>query len=743
MAGLKHQIEMVVGILVLVLGSVWAEPLSSVYSIRSLTPEEAEQARPVLLEGQVLQVTPPRNGFFVHDGEKGIYVRRPITKQKLDKLHPGEMVRVHGKTSAGWFSPEILATKVEHLGEEPLPETRPFYPHEIYSATIDCDWVSVRGRLISVNPFAGNRQANRSIMLEVEFNDTVLDVQAPYSEAAVEKLSDLIFQRVKFDAVAGTLYNNQRQIVGRIFYVNSADGFEVIDDYEPPGGVKSRPIHKLMRDGVNHRFPVGTHGVVTRVVGRDIFLRGEETCLKATVQAAAEVQAGDYVELEGFAVPRQINPTFLARSVKVVEQRPPPEPLILELNEKLRTEWKSMPDSSLNQELVSIEVQLVDVGKTFGVSAAQDESPDERILLCRYGSYLLEAKLPADVVLDDKLRAGATLRLTGICNLMRNEDMRWRLYIDWLWIQLRDANDIVIVAPAPWWTAERLLWVLGVGLGVLTLFLVWVALLRKTVDKQTGIIGKQIERETILDERQRIARELHDNLEQGLAGMAIQLRGALRLLELNMEKRLASIRSSIELAKENNPEKMEQHLEQAGKEVVADAARNQKAIKVVQGMLVYCGEESRSSILDLRGGILERMDFASALRETLEPLAQECGAKLDFSIKGDPRRLKQVAERNLLLITKEAASNAARHAEPARIGVEVGYSEQGFSLRIEDDGKGFRVDQLPNIGRFGLQGMHERINKLNGTIQVESALGKGTVITVKIAQTQEWELEES
>ncbi|VGO22432.1 Sensor histidine kinase LiaS [Pontiella sulfatireligans] len=724
-----------------VAGMAGADPLGTVYSIRSLAPEEAEQALPVLLEGQVLQVTPPKNGFFLHDGNKGIYVRSPVSKPKHAQLHSGEMVRVRGKTSPGWFSPAVVAEEVEVLGRQPLPETRPFNAHEMYSATIDCDWVSVRGRLISVKTFASGPKNSNSIMLELEFNDSVLDVQAPYSKASAEKLAGLIFQRVRFDAVAGTRYNNERQIIGRIFYVNSADDFEVIDDYEPPGGVKSRPINELMRDGVNHRLPVGTYGVVTRAVGRDLFLRGEKACLKATLPAASEVQVGDFVALEGFARPRPISPAFLARSVNVLEHKAPPAPVTLELNEALKAQWQLKPDSSLDQELVSIDVQLVDVGKTFGVSSGQDESPKERILLCRQGSSLLEAKLPADAVLDERLAPGAILRLTGICNLIRSEEMRWRLYIDGFWIQLRDANDVMILAPAPWWTATRLLWLLGIGLGVLALSLIWVAALRKTVDKQTGIIGKQIERETILDERQRIARELHDNLEQGLAGMAIQLRGALRLLELNMEKRLESIRSSVRLLKENKASELEQHLEKAGSEVVKDAARNRKAIDVVRSMLAYCSEESRSSILDLRGGVLERMDLSAALQETLEPLARECGARLDFLVKGEPRRLKQVAERNLLLIAKEAASNAARHAKPGRIGVELAYSGSGLALRIEDDGCGFSVDGVPKVGRFGLQGMHERINHLEGTIQVKSRLGEGTSIQVEIASVQKWEME--
>lgn len=100
-----------------------------------------------------------------------------------------------------------------------------------------------------------------------------------------------------------------------------------------------------------------------------------------------------------------------------------------------------------------------------------------------------------------------------------------------------------------------------------------------------------------------------------------------------------------------------------------------------------------------------------------------------------------MAERNLLLIAKEAATNAARHAKPSTLSVELVFADDVLSLRIVDDGQGFAVDHLPKAGRFGLQGMHERINQLNGSIQIKSALDKGTAVGLNIPSTKEWELD--
>ncbi|VGO11892.1 Sensor histidine kinase LiaS [Pontiella desulfatans] len=720
---------------VLISGTAFARaPITSIAAVRDLAPEMAEKGQPVRVEGQVLWVHPTGNGFFLRGGEVSIYVRQPRGGPAYSRFSPGEMVRVEGVSNKGFFSPSIYADSVELVGSEPLPEARPFHDFEFFSATIDCDWVWVAGRIVSMRVYSGGT-GGENITLAVQHNNSMLDVQIPQTEGAEEKVAELMFSRIRFNAVAGTQFNMNRQVVGRTFFVNSVDDFEVIDDYKPRKGLRVLPIHELMRSGENDRLPVGTHGLVSHVEGKHIYLRGEEACIKVTARAVPDVVVGDYVELEGFVRPLPISPEFLAREVRVVGHREPPLPVAMEVDEALRHKWDYFPATDLNQELVEIEALLVDVGESFGLSTGERE----RTLLCRHNTYLFEAKLPAHVEIEGGLKPGATLRLTGICNLTRSEERRWRLYIDWFWIQLRGAGDVEILVPAPWWTAARLLWVLGIGLGVLALALVWVGLLHRTVEKQTGIIGDKIEREAILDERQRIARELHDNLEQGLAGMAIQLRGSQRLLELNMKRRLESIACALRLAGGNT--ELKNHLEGAATEVEQDAAKNRRAIEVVQGMLAHCSEESRSSILDLRGGLLERMDLPAALRAALEPLAEECGARLVVSVEGEPRRLKKVAERNLLLIAKEAATNAARHAKPSTLSVELVFADDVLSLRIVDDGQGFAVDHLPKAGRFGLQGMHERINQLNGSIQIKSALDKGTAVGLNIPSTKEWELD--
>ncbi|MDF7824816.1 sensor histidine kinase [Pontiellaceae bacterium B12227] len=712
------------------------QPIAEISILREMKPEQAALQLPVLVEGQVLWVHPTGNGLFLYQNGEGIYVHKTGAAGALAEFTVGDVVQVRGKTDRGLFSASISADHIEPVGKEPLPEARPFFAFELYSAQIDCDWVWVAGRILSKQiQFEGG--PGKSITLEVMVNSIPMVVQLPWSEESEQKIDELMFSRVKFTAIAGTQFNLHRQVVGRTFFVSSAAVFELIDDYRPRGGVSVTPIHELLRSGdAHHRLAKATRGIVTYVQGQYMYLRGEEACIKVAMRSGAEVIVGDEVEVEGVVLPQPISPDFAAREVRLIKRTElPPQPVRMTLNEDLRNLWDFHPDSHFNYELVELEAELIDISESFGLTTGHKE----KTLLCRQGGYLFEAKVPHDVHLGEELKPGAVFRVQGICNLTRSQERPWRLYVDWFWIQVRSGDDLLLLKAAPWWTAARLLWVLGIGLGLLVAISFWVILLRRTVEKQTGIIADQVERETISEERQRIARELHDNLEQGLAGMAIQLRGAQRVLELNREKRLASIHTSIEQFGDKN-RALKDHLEKAEQEVVEDARRNQHAIEVVQGMLTHCSHESRTSIMDLRGGILERLDLVDALKETLQPLAQACGAELKIRVEGEIRKLNQAAERNLLLIIKEAVSNASKHAEPDEMDVLLKYTGSGLSLRIMDNGLGFDTSSVPKVGHFGLQGMRERVNQLKGSIEIKSRPGAGTCVNISITSTAEWEL---
>jgi signal transduction histidine kinase len=287
------------------------------------------------------------------------------------------------------------------------------------------------------------------------------------------------------------------------------------------------------------------------------------------------------------------------------------------------------------------------------------------------------------------------LRLTGICELTNTQPLAANLLADGFRIQLRDAADISIIRRTPWWTLPRLLWVLAAVAMLALVALAWVAQLRRHVEMQTKIISKQIEQTAVKDERQRVARELHDTIEQELAGLSIQLG--------NARQRLA--RSPGE----------------------AD-----HALELAQRMLRHCRMEARTSIRDLRSVALDQDGLAGALGEILAPFAAECGAEFVFEVDGEARGPTGAIALHLLRIAQEAVANAARHASPREIRVRLEYTAETLVLEIRDDGRGFDQSAPAPRGHFGVLGIRERANKLQATATITSTPGAGTVVRVVV-----------
>jgi signal transduction histidine kinase len=264
-------------------------------------------------------------------------------------------------------------------------------------------------------------------------------------------------------------------------------------------------------------------------------------------------------------------------------------------------------------------------------------------------------------------------------------------------ILLRTPADVEVVQPAPWWTSRRAAWVLSVMGGIVALALAWVATLRRQVQAQAGIIWKRVRRETELQERQRMARELHDTLEQNLAGISLCLEAA-------------------HLTIAATPAMAEKHVARALAQVEASI------------------DEVHRAVWALREESLETRGLAACLDEIGRQLsACRPGAiELATSVEGAPRPFAVAVENNLLRIGQEALTNAVRHGQASRIVVRLRYDTDAFSLSVRDDGRGFDATAAVPPGHFGLAGMRERVQVIGGRLDVRSAVNRGTEVTVTL-----------
>jgi signal transduction histidine kinase len=193
----------------------------------------------------------------------------------------------------------------------------------------------------------------------------------------------------------------------------------------------------------------------------------------------------------------------------------------------------------------------------------------------------------------------------------------------------------------------------------------------------------------VLEERQRLAREIHDTLAQDFASVVVQLEAA----EAAQNTELSSTR----------------FLEQA-RAVARDGL-----------------SEARRMVWALRPEILENSSLVSALERFLKRWGEENQIKANLTVTGEPSLLSPELEVNLLRITQEALSNVRKHAKASQVNVTLSYLEELVLLDIQDDGLGL---QPASLGSFGLRSMRERIESLGGSFTLESEPGQGTTVAV-------------
>ena len=196
----------------------------------------------------------------------------------------------------------------------------------------------------------------------------------------------------------------------------------------------------------------------------------------------------------------------------------------------------------------------------------------------------------------------------------------------------------------------------------------------------------------IMDERQRMAREIHDTLAQGLTGIITQLQAA----------------------------------GEAGH--AADHERRvEAAIRLARESL----SEARRSVHELRPEPLETARLGEALGEVTRRWSALHAVPATVTTTGVPRPMPPDVEVTLLRTAQEALANVAKHANATRVGLTLSYMEDEVALDVRDDGVGFDPASLTVSadGGFGLTAMRERVERLAGTLEIESERGTGTAIS--------------
>lgn len=236
-------------------------------------------------------------------------------------------------------------------------------------------------------------------------------------------------------------------------------------------------------------------------------------------------------------------------------------------------------------------------------------------------------------------------------------------------------------------------------------------LIKELAEKRLEL-AREERRAGVAEERQRLAYEIHDTLAQGFVSIVMCLEAAGAVLPQEAVQ-------------------ARQHIEQARLTASENLA------------------EARRLMWALQPEALSRAPLYEVLNTLADQWARESGLRAIATTTGNPRLLRPEYEHTLLRATQEALANVRKHAHASQVMVTLSYMEDLVTLDVQDNGIGFAREEMQRIservrqaGGFGLKGLRARVEKLGGTLIIESAPGEGTTIAVALPEPQERNEEE-
>lgn len=326
------------------------------------------------------------------------------------------------------------------------------------------------------------------------------------------------------------------------------------------------------------------------------------------------------------------------------------------------------------------------------VLALTQEHRRLQIFPLEVGGHIISADYSCAPRLGNDLSEGCQVKMTATCVL---ETESWAtgaisMKLNGINFVLNRPEDFEILSYPPWWTPARLTALILALLVMLALVLIWNHALRVLSEKR----GRELYREKSegaeaalrAEERTRLAVEIHDSLSQILTGAAMQLDAG----DIGLAKRI----------------------------------------------LASCRRELRCCIGDLRSNALDESNLADAVRLTVAPHLGERTIDVDFDIPSDA--LSEPLRHATLRIIRELVVNAVRHGRATHLMIngscEVDESNVHLTFSVADNGRGFDPETVRGSqdGHFGLLGIRERAKAFNGSIEIDSTPGNGTVISVTL-----------
>lgn len=680
-----------------------AAPLEVIGEIRRLPRDQAASALPVKLHGTCIYTA---NGeFFLHDGNHGIWVSSLTARSRgllvddsgLANLKAGDSLQVEGVSDPGNYASQILPSVIRRTGSAEMPKPVRISAEQLVAGSEDGQYVELDGVIQSIEVLA-----DRTVCTLVAKGVNCLVTL--YGEAARD-LPPLVDARVRVVGAFAPDFNNRSEAVRPKLISSRAGCIEILtpppaDPFDSPAVPLSR-LRGFSPDITLFHRKV-TSGVITFVrPGEFFFLRDGDTSIRV-LSSESQLQPGWKVDVAGFIAVSQHLAALKNGIVRKTGEAEIPPPRAVSARALLESaSWKGtrsqLSSSDLNGHTLTLDGRItrVDRGPRMEPTTVWIESDDIAF------AAFIPARQTASATnqVPPAWQVGAEVSLTGACELIFSgrADPLGLYNPDGFHVWLAAPGDLIVTRPAPWWTPRRLTIALSATLIAALIAVGGIAVLRRKIKRQILIISRGLEKSAVAAERERMARDLHDTLEQQLTGVAMQLES----LANSPHQKSPVISERLTLASR---------------------------------MLRHSREEARRSVWDLRNRLLEVHGLAAAIQSLATSAAVDGGPEVEARIDHTPTGLHQSVEYQLLRMAQEALANALKHARAKHITVSLVIAPDHCQLTVEDDGRGFDpllVDPL-QPPHFGLLGLRERADKIAALLEIRTRPGHGCTVTVKL-----------
>ena len=426
-----------------------------------------------------------------------------------------------------------------------------------------------------------------------------------------------------------------------------------------PRNLQVQSIESLRVAYLAHPAPATIRGAVI-LNSPALFVQDSTGGVYVKPHQSPPLKVGDEVEVSGTVQAGELGSVINDASVRVLWEGIPMAPVAVTATQA----------STGKFDATFVEVQ--------GQLTAKERGPDNTLIL-----DLEEAGQSFRAVMNpgrsaytfDRLRAGSRLNLRGICVVDPSFTNNLTPFV----VLLRSGDDVNVLAGPPWWSAGHVIALLSV---LLLLVLAGVFVYQRIENWRLR---------AILEERERLAHEMHDTLAQSFAGIGFQLQ---------------AIQNGLP------PQECTLH----------------QQLAFASNLVRHSHEEARRSIAMLRPESLESEDLLAALDSHARRLVEGGSVCVISERSGEIRHIPLRIADALFRVGQEAIANSIRHAKPTVLRIGLRYGENSACLEIEDDGEGFVPG--PIFQGFGIRGMRRRAQSVSATFHLHSAPGEGTRVEV-------------